>query len=1350
MIHHNLTYFAVLTLTLLVSCFEPPFERSNPFDPQNPTTHGNPYQLTVKSQDDGVVLTWKAPGGKVRCVEYVVYRSEAGGKPEEVARVTATTWLDAATEDGVIYSYTIDCAGGTPQPSPTTPKVEAVLDTDGDGKRDSSDDDWDNDGVSNADEIAHGSDPHTSGSTPPDLDKDGICDFEDADIDGDGVLNEDETAQGSDPEDKISVPPDLDKDGKYDFQDDDRDGDGEDDVVDDEPDNKMLCHDHDQDTCEECATGTVVSVAADGPDLDGDGLCDLGDPDDDGDGVPDEVDLSPLDRFACHDLDHDACDECSTGTVVEAASDGTDTDEDGICNAGDPDDDGDGVADGLDSTPLNRFLCHDLDTDTCDECASGLVGDTSSDGPDQDADGLCNAGDPDDDGDGVLDGQDTAPLDPFVCHDLDSDTCDECAGGTVVDVSLDGPDQDGDGLCNAGDPDDDNDGVADGSDSAPLDRFICRDMDNDGCDECTGGLLTSITTDGPDTDNDGQCDAGDLDDDDDGLPDVVESNSGLWVEVSTDTGTDPFNPDSDNDGLLDGLESNTLKWVDDQHTGTHPLDPDTDSDGLLDGLETNTGIWIDASSDTGTSPVDADTDADGLTDGVETNTGFWISVDDTGTDPLDEDTDGDGELDGEDLAPLNPLACHDLDGDTCDECASGALVEPANDGPDRDSDGVCDAGDQDYDNDGVPDDQDLAPFDRFSCHDLDNDTCNECSSGTVMPVAGDGPDLDEDGLCDAGDTDQDGDGVVDQDDSHPHNALLCHDLDADTCDECATGTVLTVNADGPDQDSDGLCNAGDDDDDVDGVADGSDSAPLDRSVCHDTDGDTCDECATGTEVAVNADGIDTDADGLCNAGDNDDDGDGVIDGLDSALLNRFLCHDLDADTCDECATGTVLTVNADGPDQDSDGLCNAGDSDDDGDGVTDGLDSAPLDRFLCHDHDGDTCDECATGTVVTTAADGNDTDSDGLCNAGDSDDDGDGTPDTTDAFPLDPLESVDTDSDGIGNNADTDDDGDGLADSIESDTGVWVNAADTGTDPLNSDTEGDGLEDGVETNTETWVSASDTGTDPLDPDTDGDGITDGQEVEDGTDPTDEHDPLLNPWWVIIPGGIFQMGQFDFATPVHQVTLSTYRMQQYEVTAGDYAACVTAGECTAANTGDTCTYQVAGKEDHPINCVDWYQAQTYCQWLGGDLPTEAQWEYAARGSDGRTYPWGNALTSNRVNYWGSGDPYDSTSSPFTQNGGPTTPVGYYNGSLKGTYQTADGRSPFGLHDMAGNVSEWVADWYGTYPPVAQVDPTGPVSGSGRVLRGGGWHSSDSYVRSALRNSCNPDDRGADRGFRCASE
>jgi len=148
-----------------------------------------------------------------------------------------------------------------------------------------------------------------------------------------------------------------------------------------------------------------------------------------------------------------------------------DTDADGTCDTGDSDDDNDGVADGSDAAPLNRLACRDVDADQCDDCSGGTTA-PSLDGPDYDHDGLCDRGDPDDDNDGVLDGVDGQPQNGNACGDSDHDNCDDCVIASSPSPNNDGPDVEGDGLCDFGDPDDDNDGQSDWADCAPLDGTL--------------------------------------------------------------------------------------------------------------------------------------------------------------------------------------------------------------------------------------------------------------------------------------------------------------------------------------------------------------------------------------------------------------------------------------------------------------------------------------------------------------------------------------------------------------------------------------------------------------------------------------------------------------------------------------------------------------------------------------------------------------------------------------------------------------------------------------------------------------------------------------------------------------
>jgi hypothetical protein len=309
-----------------------------------------------------------------------------------------------------------------------------------------------------------------------------------------------------------------------------------------------------------CLNQPQARDSTDDPDTDG--LDNLGeytagadpcDDDTDDDTILDGADDDPTDEYVCQDLDSDTCEDCSvTGGPPDTADDGTDTDADGACDAGDPDDDDDTVLDGDDTDPLDPYACQDLDTDTCDDCSvTGGPPDTADDGTDTDADGACDAGDPDDDDDTVLDGDDTDPLDPYVCQDLDTDTCDDCSvTGGPPDTADDGPDNESDGLCDAGDPNDDNDTVLDVDDNCPKtdnEDQVNSDTDShgDACDNC----LTTDNEDQANTDEDLEDagasivgdplgDACDVDDDNDEFDDDVETYVGT-VALDNCVGSPP-------------------------------------------------------------------------------------------------------------------------------------------------------------------------------------------------------------------------------------------------------------------------------------------------------------------------------------------------------------------------------------------------------------------------------------------------------------------------------------------------------------------------------------------------------------------------------------------------------------------------------------------------------------------------------------------------------------------------------------------------------------------------------------------------------------------------------------------
>ncbi len=231
----------------------------------------------------------------------------------------------------------------------------------------------------------------------------------------------------------------------------------------------------------------------------------------------------------------------------------------------------------------------------------------------------------------------------------------------------------------------------------------------------------------------------------------------------------------------------------------------------------------------------------------------------------------------------------------------------------------------------------------------------------------------------------------------------------------------------------------------------------------------------------------------------------------------------------------------------------------------------------------------------------------------------------------------------------------------------------------------------------------------------------------------------------VPAGPFTMGDTAATAdqPVHTVTLSAYQIDQTLVTVDQYAACMQDGGCVAPDSTyagfHLCNSGAPWSPgNHPINCVDWDLAASYCAWAGKRYPTEAEWEKAARGTDARSYPWGE----------------DTATCSFAVMSDPNA-----GGNACGLNHTAAvgsipaGASPYGALDMAGDVWEWVADWYDPayYAVSPSQDPTGPASSpSGlRGLRGGAWANSNPLLlRAPYRYGGDPSVGSAYVGFRCA--
>lgn len=242
-------------------------------------------------------------------------------------------------------------------------------------------------------------------------------------------------------------------------------------------------------------------------------------------------------------------------------------------------------------------------------------------------------------------------------------------------------------------------------------------------------------------------------------------------------------------------------------------------------------------------------------------------------------------------------------------------------------------------------------------------------------------------------------------------------------------------------------------------------------------------------------------------------------------------------------------------------------------------------------------------------------------------------------------------------------------------------------------------------------------------------------------------------WVNIPAGEFIMGSnsdepyfFGAESPRHNVFIDEYWIQRTEVTNKLYRLCVETGVCKPPQEIKSSTrndyYTNSMYDEYPVINVSYNNAVLFCQWMGGRLPTEAEWEKAARGTDGRLFPWGNGeLAANLANFCDTGCPHPSEAElSFDDGYRDTAPVGSY----------PAGASPYGILDMAGNVLEWTSDWYNAnyYANAPYKNPLGASAGTKHPIRGGSWYSARAGLRTSARASLGPDSIYDTVGFRCA--
>jgi formylglycine-generating enzyme required for sulfatase activity len=235
------------------------------------------------------------------------------------------------------------------------------------------------------------------------------------------------------------------------------------------------------------------------------------------------------------------------------------------------------------------------------------------------------------------------------------------------------------------------------------------------------------------------------------------------------------------------------------------------------------------------------------------------------------------------------------------------------------------------------------------------------------------------------------------------------------------------------------------------------------------------------------------------------------------------------------------------------------------------------------------------------------------------------------------------------------------------------------------------------------------------------------EIEDAIALCQQHYPICNRWY------------YKRESPAHMVSLDEFWIDQTEITNAQYRLCVDAGICgqpSKCQKGEP-TFGDPDMDKHPVVCVDWNDAQAYCQWVDARLPTEAEWEYAFRGTAGWLYPWGDEFDGTRLNYCDANCGQSHADEVFDDGYPKTAPVGSF----------PSGTSWSGALNLGGNVSEWVADWFSAYTTRIAQNPSGPPAGNEKMIKGCNWFHHPAYCRGAGRPSVVPGTRFDFLGFRC---